>query len=161
MTTHAEKLKRWREVGGEAYALERLEKMRDGQRKASQKFYAKNAGKVIEWVKRYQQERNPEGFTAYNKAYKHDNYQNIRNQHLTQQERAAGRPRPMLCEICGQPDQAGRKLHYDHCHTHGHFRGWLCGKCNAGLGFARDDPEILMRMAVYLQMDRDKNWPKD
>jgi hypothetical protein len=59
----------------------------------------------------------------------------------------AGRPRPAVCDICG-----GSKggIEFDHCHTHGHFRGWICKHCNGMLGFARDDPVILIKAAAYL-----------
>jgi NAD(P)H-flavin reductase len=50
------------------------------------------------------------------------------------------------CEICG--DDA--KLVYDHCHTSGNFRGWLCHHCNVGLGFFKDNPDALKKAIDYL-----------
>src|SRR6188768_2686937 len=38
----------------------------------------------------------------------------------------AGRPRPTVCELCGDEG----KTVFDHCHQRGHFRGWLCDRCN-------------------------------
>ena len=66
-------------------------------------------------------------------------------------EALAGRPRPTLCEVCGRPNQANRRLHFDHCHQRGHFRGWLCGGCNAALGHVNDDVRILHKLIAYLQ----------
>lgn len=59
-----------------------------------------------------------------------------------------------VCGICGQPrlDHNG-KLHKDHCHTTGEWRGLLCGHCNKGLGLFNDDPELLVAAAFYLMKE--------
>lgn len=62
----------------------------------------------------------------------------------------AGRPRASACELCGDPG----KTVFDHCHTGGHFRGWLCHRCNVALGLARDNVEVLRRMIDYLERNR-------
>lgn len=59
----------------------------------------------------------------------------------------AGRPRANACELCGT---ACRTV-FDHCHTNGHFRGWLCDRCNRTLGQVKDNPELLRAMANYLE----------
>jgi hypothetical protein len=51
------------------------------------------------------------------------------------------------CAVCDQPTQ---KFHIDHCHDTGKVRGLLCGPCNQGLGFFRDNPDRLMAAAAYL-----------
>ena len=54
------------------------------------------------------------------------------------------------CAICGiRP--LFTKLVVDHDHNTGKFRGLLCYKCNVGLGFMRDDPEILNGAIMYLR----------
>jgi hypothetical protein len=39
----------------------------------------------------------------------------------------------------------------DHDHKSGKFRGWICHKCNLGLGNFSDDPERLDRAKQYLE----------
>lgn len=51
------------------------------------------------------------------------------------------------CEICG----GTKRISYDHDHATGEFRGWLCHTCNVALGMAKDDPELLEKMAAYLR----------
>jgi hypothetical protein len=50
----------------------------------------------------------------------------------------------------------GRKLrlNVDHCHVTGKVRGILCNSCNNGLGRFRDNPDLLLKAADYLQQAR-------
>jgi len=43
--------------------------------------------------------------------------------------------------------------HTDHCHRTEQVRGILCRPCNLALGFARDVPSTLRRLADYLEKD--------
>lgn len=55
------------------------------------------------------------------------------------------------CHICGVPEaECNQKLHMDHCHETGKFRGWLCYHCNNLLGRAKDSEEILINALHYL-----------
>lgn len=65
--------------------------------------------------------------------------------HIRREEKA-GRPKPKNCEVCGEDSQ----ICFDHDHKTGDFRGWLCHKCNKILGFSRDDPKLLVKLAKYL-----------
>lgn len=65
----------------------------------------------------------------------------------------AGREPPAHCEVCGRK---AHRICFDHCHTTGKFRGWLCDKCNVSLGNVNDDPEILRMLANYLEVHNDK-----
>ena len=58
----------------------------------------------------------------------------------------AGRKKPNRCDIC----QVEGRICFDHDHNTGKFRGWLCEHCNVILGFARDDSDLLVRLAEYL-----------
>lgn len=56
------------------------------------------------------------------------------------------------CDICGVHESTQHtKLHLDHCHETGVFRGFICSNCNGGLGFFRDSPKALRRAANYLR----------
>lgn len=82
-----------------------------------------------------------------------------RRDHVTERQRKerrlteiAGRPRPFVCDICEKPNSRRDEIiAFDHCHKHGHFRGWLCDRCNLALGQVEDDPELLRKMAQYLE----------
>lgn len=58
---------------------------------------------------------------------------------------------PDICQICNCPPTGKRRLHYDHCHSTGKFRGWLCHNCNVGLGHAKESIVILQKMISYLE----------
>ena len=52
------------------------------------------------------------------------------------------------CAICNVPLE---KPHIDHCHKKGHVRGILCGSCNTALGMLKDNPDTLIKAAIYLK----------
>jgi hypothetical protein len=60
------------------------------------------------------------------------------------------RPCPVVCESCGRPTTDGRALSLDHDHETGKFRGWLCQKCNAALGFLADSEAYILALHAYL-----------
>lgn len=53
------------------------------------------------------------------------------------------------CAICKKVPKKG--LCVDHCHKENVYRGLLCGSCNKGLGFFKDDPERLQAAIEYLR----------
>ncbi len=56
------------------------------------------------------------------------------------------------CAGCGYvPPSGGRRLAVDHDHVTGVVRGLLCWRCNTVLGWARDNPRTLRRLADYLE----------
>jgi hypothetical protein len=62
----------------------------------------------------------------------------------------AGRPRSEICELCGTPGYTV----FDHSHSSGLFRGWICDRCNRVLGSVGDSIELLLEMAMYLERSR-------
>lgn len=59
----------------------------------------------------------------------------------------SGETRTGACEICREECD----LVYDHDHVTGLFRGWLCNRCNSGLGWFRDNQDTLLAAASYLR----------
>ncbi|WP_017974353.1 endonuclease domain-containing protein [Actinopolyspora halophila] len=55
------------------------------------------------------------------------------------------------CEICGDTPDG---VEIDHSHATGVMRGVLCGLCNSGIAFFRDDPVLLRAAAKYLTHSR-------
>jgi hypothetical protein len=69
------------------------------------------------------------------------------------------------CELCGHVPLAGeRKLSKDHCHKNETPRGYLCTKCNTGLGnfpnnsVAEGDLEFFKRIVEYLENVEGDKW---
>ena len=56
-----------------------------------------------------------------------------------------------LCAVCKKRCVTGRRLCLDHDHVSGRPRGLVCTQCNSGIGFFRDNPELLRRAAEYLE----------
>lgn len=64
---------------------------------------------------------------------------------------APTRPEPKRCELCnGLPNGQAPGLRLDHDHVTGAFRGWLCDKCNRGLGLLGDTVYDLLSAVDYL-----------
>ncbi len=60
----------------------------------------------------------------------------------------AGRPRPSCCDVCGKKR---KRIAFDHCHSTGNFRGFLCSPCNVAIGLVGDSPKTLRALARYLE----------
>lgn len=56
------------------------------------------------------------------------------------------------CEICGvHEDDLDQRLSMDHCHSTGAFRGFLCAKCNSGIGLLGDTADAVAKALKYLE----------
>lgn len=75
------------------------------------------------------------------------------------------RPMPQTCEACGGPPggRNGRygSLNLDHDHITGKFRGWLCDRCNKGLGSLGDSIAGLEKAIEYLTRAADYDTIRD
>lgn len=56
------------------------------------------------------------------------------------------------CIICEEHErmQPHGRLHIDHDHVTGKYRGLLCNKCNTGLGMFKDNTTLLFKAATYI-----------
>ena len=148
-----------------AYAREHYAKNKEA-------ILAKNRERITAWHK-----ENPEAVLEHKRRYRENNRDKLRDAHrkyirdengelndkykekhkrkVAQRaidlETMAGRPRPEVCDACGGPPDKNIGMHFDHCHKHGHFRGWICRECNLALGNVRDDPNRLLKLVAYLK----------
>lgn len=56
------------------------------------------------------------------------------------------------CKLCGihENSEKHNRLHVDHCHTTGKYRGLLCGPCNRALGLLKDNIQTIQNAIKYL-----------
>lgn len=116
--------------------------------KAREKYHALHKEEVRERAKLAARERR--------KTPKYKEAQRVRNLRYkakirVQQQEIAGRPCPEECELCGNSED---RIVYDHCHEKGHFRGWICDRCNRVLGSVKDDTMLLQLMVKYLERNK-------
>jgi hypothetical protein len=76
---------------------------------------------------------------------KHD-YGITREEYRTMVKRQKGR-----CAICEKKFRRRRERGLDHCHYCQFVRGLLCTSCNLGIGYFKDQPDLLRRAAKYLK----------
>ncbi len=64
----------------------------------------------------------------------------------------ATHPPAGFCEICGNVSaENDHDLDFDHDHVTGAFRGWLCNRCNTGIGFLGDNVKGIKKALAYLE----------
>lgn len=60
------------------------------------------------------------------------------------------------CALCGKTQEEEKSaLCVDHNHETGQIRDLLCRVCNRALGLFKDDPQLLIRAAEYLERHND------
>lgn len=106
-------------------------------------------------------EDNRDKMNAYQRKHR-DKYPKRSREMNTAQARVSrglptpSRSQPLVCELCNSPNDSGRQLCLDHCHDSGAFRGWLCNRCNTGLGLIGDTVKSLERALAYLKAVKEK-----
>jgi hypothetical protein len=66
-------------------------------------------------------------------------------------------PKPDVCECCGEiPFQWA----LDHDHSDNSFRGWICTRCNTGIGKLGDNLEGVVKAINYLIMSKNRHQNK-
>lgn len=134
LTKNRERIAAWHEENPEA------------RKKHTQRYRENNRDKLREAHRKYIRDENGE----LNAKYKEGHKRKVA-QRAIDLETIAGRPRPEICDACGGAPDKNIAMHFDHCHKHGHFRGWLCRECNLALGNVRDDPNRLLKLVAYLR----------
>jgi hypothetical protein len=142
-------VKAWRKANPDKRAAQDkryAKKHPETMKRASKAYRAKNADRIREMGKlaaRARRKKDPEGQRRRMQAY-------LDRQRIAREE-LAGRPPPKVCEVCGE---LHIRIVFDHCHKLGHFRGWICDRCNRVLGLAYDSPRVLRLLAQYLEDDQ-------
>lgn len=124
------------------------------RRKYKQQWNARNKERVYANAKKKQLE-DPARHAAYKTAWAARNKEYERQRAELKNRKYFGLPdptraRPELCECCGGKTK-NKVLALDHCHATGAFRGWLCAKCNMGLGLLGDKIESVQKAIEYLK----------
>lgn len=106
----------------------------------------------------------------------HDRYREYQRQYVSRRKarepewrinsrrRHNGLPAPTrtsagACECCGRLRKVSdRRLALDHNHATGEFRGWLCTRCNAGIGLLGDSFSGVLQAVAYLQANDSSSW---
>jgi hypothetical protein len=102
---------------------------------------------------------NPAKFRKYvnnskRKRYHADLESSRGRQRLSNWKRAGivpTRPRPEFCEAQGCKPSGKGVLHADHDKITGKFRGWLCSRCNMGLGSLGDNETGILALLEYIR----------
>jgi hypothetical protein len=129
---------------------EDLVKRQRQKSEATKRWETKNPGysaaKSKEWRKAHPSYYSKARKAAWEAAHPGYGNRKAKESNLRKQERLAGRKKPTECEACGNDV----RLCFDHCHKCKKFRNWLCHNCNVILGHAKDNPELLRKLARRL-----------
>ena len=107
---------------------------------------AANKDKIAK-SKRAHRQKNKERLTLQGRKRDLQRYHGVTVEWVAEQERLQGN-RCLICD--GPPNGKWPRLHVDHCHKTGAYRGLLCHSCNTGIGLLRDNPDILARARDYI-----------
>ncbi len=93
--------------------------------------------------------KNPDAYFKHEKERKLIFKFKINLEEYESQIKAQGN-RCKICNVIGEDTHKGM-LCLDHDHTSGKIRGFLCDRCNMGLGHFKDDISLLEKAIEYLQ----------
>ena len=128
---------------------------------ASAKAHREGRPEHVAQLKRDYYEKNRDAIVAYKKEWAERNreankkrlrnWQLVRNYGITLEEwEALFESQGRSCAACGTQEETKRGWVTDHCHETGRVRGILCHHCNVALGYAKDSPQVLLRLHAYL-----------
>lgn len=121
---------------------------KEAQKKHAREYYLKNRRKFIEGNAE-RRRKNPFIFDCRNLISRFKMRYGISiklEDYLKLFEEAHG-----VCAICKVEWKTGRRMAIDHCHKTNRLRGFLCDKCNMGMGLFRDDKDILESAIEYIK----------
>lgn len=153
------------------YKEDNVEKLREYQREYQRAYRIKNIDKIREQQKLNQRKRRAAkkeaGIKEITKSRKHEDiikeltpeeipaYLEKKEKRLTRRREnelgikdATGIQPAGNCESCGNYFE---KLTCDHDHKTGVIRGWLCRRCNLGIGALGDTVEGVEKAVIYLK----------
>jgi len=116
----------------------------------SKKYYQENKSSIKERVKGYHVENKVRIKEKRSETYLKKKYNITKKEYDNILKNQNG-----LCKICGSVP-GKKKLHVDHDHNTGKFRGLLCYQCNVGLGFFQDSVQTLKEAIKYLNLPLDR-----
>lgn len=94
-------------------------------------YYRKNSKKMLLGARRYSMRRNFNiTIEQYESMYRKQNG---------------------ACAICEKQNLSGKRLAVDHDHKTGKVRGLLCHRCNYGIGYLKDNLNLLRRAFEYVE----------
>lgn len=120
------------------------QKHKKERRAISSRWSKNNMGKVLE-MQRAWRRRNPD--KVFNQRLK-VHYGITLKEYNALLEKQGG-----VCSICKSPPNLlarQKRLHTDHCHDTKKIRGLLCDRCNRGIGFFDERPDLLKNASDYL-----------
>jgi len=140
-----------------AYAREWQRKWRaanpEKSRALGAKYYDKDPARARARFSRYN-EKNKEVRNADSLRRWNENHERYRRKKY---DVSNLRPISERCESCGDKFPSTKKACFDHNHSTGEFRGWLCNGCNIALGLLKDDSHRIIGLLEYLRKHDDSN----
>lgn len=114
------------------------DKTRSRRNEYSKKWYHANKHRKIKNYNEATKERRKTWHKEHNKKLR------------DQRDANAPWPKPddNRCGCCGEVKS---RLVYDHDHSSGLFRGWICDGCNLALGLVKDNLWTLTKLIMYLK----------
>lgn len=153
-------LKEWKKRNKDKirkYAKTYIEKHRKKLREYKRSWCAKNRDHVNAKARIYGAKRKEAAAEYQQMQYKEQPLKMREKGRRSRKLPKPSHPESGVCECCGNPPNKKFGLHLDHDHKTGQFRGWLCHKCNLGLGSLGDDEMGVARALVYLGRANDRN----
>lgn len=121
-------------------------KTRDIRISQAREWRAKNREKLRAYDKSSYQRRKDK-FVGWNRA------RNLRKNYgiTIEQYDEMFKAQSGVCAVCLGMNLSGRRLAVDHNHATGKIRQLLCSRCNSSIGLAKENAQILYKLAEYLE----------